>query len=246
MHRTTERCRKALALALAASLILPGCSTPARDDGYEQRTGNLTPAERNLRRQSSSLTSTNTQACIAGGALVGMTMLLLSQGRRDANRRALAGAIAGCGVGVGVNSYVQDRRQQYADGEQRLQSMVSDVRRDNARVARLIATSEDVIATDKRRISEADRAYADKEISLAQARRELEAVKDNRNHLAQTLAALNRKEREWMRISNYERRLGSNTNTLDAEIERLQKQISGLEEELRLIDQRIRVSPISA
>jgi chromosome segregation ATPase len=175
-----------------------------------------------------------------------MTMLLLSQGRRDAGERALVGAIAGCGVGIGANTYVQGKRRQYAYREDRLQSMLTEVRRDNARVSRLIATSETVIAADKKRITEADRAYANKTISLAQARRELAAVTDNRNHLKQTHARLSRKLNDWERVSEQERRLGSDTTALDQEIHGLRKQISDLEEELLLIDQRIRVSPISA
>jgi hypothetical protein len=235
-----------LVVLLCASLALAGCATAPSDHRYRGPSADLTPAEQRLRSQSNDLVRTNTQACLAGGAIAGIAMLMLSQNRRDQGERAAVGALAGCAVGMGVNSYVQGKRRQYAFEEGRLKAMLQDVRADNARVARLIDTSEEVIAADRRRIAEADRAYAAKEISLARARSELRAVGENRIHLKQTHAALRQRQREWERISNYEKRLGSDTSALDVEIEKLKEQISGLEEELILIDQQIRVSPISA
>ena len=113
MHRETRHPHtRGMALILAIALTLAGCAAPPRyDTGY----GALSPAERRLRRQSSDTARTNTQACLAGGAT-----LLLSQNRRDKGQRALVGALAGCGVGMGVNTYVQGQRRQYAYEEQRL------------------------------------------------------------------------------------------------------------------------------
>ena len=61
-------------------------------------------------------------------------------------------------LGIGVNSYVQHRRQQYAYSEQRLQAMIQDVRQDNANVARLIITSREVMETDRQRSADVNRA----------------------------------------------------------------------------------------
>jgi chromosome segregation ATPase len=102
------------------------------------------------------------------------------------------------------------------------------------------------VEEDRRRISRIDAAYRSKEISLAEARSEMRAVQDNRNHLRQTLEALRQKEREWKRVSIYERHAGSDTRALDAEIEELRGKISTIEEELSVIDQEISVSPVAA
>jgi hypothetical protein len=244
----TQKCRRLMrgAVPVAALVYLVGCTATIRDDGDYHRSAALSPSEQSLRRQSTDLTKTNTQACVSVGAVAALTTLLLSSGRRDAGERAALAAIAGCGVGVGVNTYVQNRRQQYAYSEQRLEAMIQDVRRDNARVARLISTAREVTHADRRRINEVNRAYARKQMSLGQARRELGAVKDNRDHLRQTLSALKKKENDWVRISRIERRAGADTRALDAEIKRLRDQIATLEEELRLIDRQIRVSPVAA
>jgi ribosomal protein S24E len=246
MHSTRHAHSSAALLAATLSVALIGCASTARDDGVYRGSGSLSPSEQSLRRQSSDLTRTNTQACVTVGAAAALATLLLSGGRSDAGERAAVAALAGCGVGIGVNSYVQHRRQQYAYSEQRLQAMIQDVRQDNAKVARLISTSREVMETDRQRIADVNRAYKRKDISLAQARREMSAVEDNRNHLKQTLAALRKKESDWVQISRIERGAGADTRGLDAEIAKLRGQIATLEEELRLMDQQIRVSPVSA
>jgi chromosome segregation ATPase len=157
----------------------------------------------------------------------------------------IAGA-AGCGVGMGVNHYVQTRRAQYANNEQRLQVMIEDVRRDNQRLERLVGTTRAVVDEDRRRIAAIDDAYRSKEISVAQARSDMRSVLDNRNHLRQTLDALKQKEGDWRQISAYERRTGMNTRALDREIQELRRNISKIEDELAVIDQEISASPAAA
>lgn len=246
MHRTRQAHSGTALLAVTISVALVGCATGVRDDGAYRGAGTLSPSEQALRRQSKDLNRTNAQACVTVGAAAALATLLLSSGRSDAGQRAAVAALAGCGVGVGVNSYVQHRRAQYAYSEQRLQAMIQDVREDNAKVARVISTSRDVMERDRQRIAEVNRAYERKEISLAQARREMRAVEDNRNHLKQTLAALRKKENDWVQVSRIERGAGADTRGLDAEIAKLRNQIATIEEELRLMDQQIRVSPVSA
>jgi predicted nucleic acid-binding Zn-ribbon protein len=147
---------------------------------------------------------------------------------------------------MGVNHYVQTRRSQYADKEQRLQVMIMDLRKENERLEALVGTTRQVVAEDRKRIARIDDAYRTKEISMAQARSEMRAVVDNRNHLRQTLDALRQKESDWMKVSIYERHAGSNTQALDAEIQELKRKISTIEEELAVMDQEISVSPVAA
>jgi chromosome segregation ATPase len=179
------------------------------------------------------------------GAVAAVAAYLLSDRRQRGRNAAIAGA-AGCGVGMGVNHYVQTRRSQYADGEQRLQVMIQDVRQDNERLEGLIDTTRQVVSEDRKRIAEIDAAYGSNEISVAQARSEMRAVVDNRNHLRQTLEALRQKEREWKQISIYERHSGIDTRALDIEIQELRRNISTIEEELAVIEQEISVSPVAA
>jgi hypothetical protein len=237
---------RSYAMLLVSAIGLSGCVTNTRDDSvYYGSSASYTPAEQRLRQQSKSFAETSGQACLSVGAAAAIAAYLLSDPRHRSRNAAIAGA-AGCGIGMGVNYYVQNRRAQYANSEQRLQIMIQDIRADNARLAKLVGTSRQVVAEDRQRIAEVDAAYRSKEVSLAQARNELRAVADNRDHLRRTLQALKKKEQDWQRISQIERSSGSDTRGLDEEIQVLRQQISTLEEELSVIDEEISASPVAA
>lgn len=240
------------AAALAVLFALSACVGPrSRDYGGSYGSGAqavaLTPAERRMRQESGLFSKSNVQGCMTGavaGAL--LAALMTTRGRDHRGRNIAVGALAGCGLGVGVNSYVQSRRSHYYNHEARMRAMIADVRRDNANLARLISTSKEVMAEDRLRIVSIDNAYRAKTISTGEARAQMNRVRANRDHLRTTLSSLQRKERDWVQVSRLERQVGANTSGLDAEIGRLQRQVSSLEDEIELIDQQIAVSPVAA
>lgn len=246
MRAHISRHRRTVAALLAAAIGLSACVSNVRDDdAYYGRTTPLTPAEQRLRAQSNSYARTTTQACVTVGAVAAIAAYMLSDRRHRGRNAAIAGA-AGCGAGMGVNHYVQTRRSQYANKEQRMQVMIMDIRKENERLESLVGTTRQVVADDRKRIARIDDAYRSKEISVARARTEMRAVVDNRNHLRQTLDALRQKESDWKKVSIYERHAGSDTRALDAEIQELRRKISTIEEELAVMDQEISVSPVAA
>lgn len=233
-----------LVLGVSLALLLNACvSTPTRDDGSYVSSSSLTPSEQRLREQSSGLDAkTSIQGCVAGavaGALLGM----LSDGKREQNM--MIGAAAGCAVGFAANAYVQSKRQQYQNTERRIAAITEDVRADNARVAALIATSEEVIANDRNRLTQINESYQAKAASTEQAKRELASVKANRDHLNSTVSSLKTKQADWVEVAALERQAGSDTSPLDQEIDLLQRRIAGLEKEVALIDQQINASPVA-
>lgn len=246
----TGALRRILSVTLAMSLVITqtGCvSVPTLPSGGTSSGGtqvaSLTPAERKMREDSAKLDAKSSlQGCLAGaaaGALVGM----LSGGKRRNNM--LIGAAIGCGVGVGANAYIQSKRQQYQYDEQRLQSIIADVRADNERLASLISSSKAVMAADRKKIAAIDKAYRSKSVSLEEARREMASVKANRNHLKHTVGALQEKEQSWQEVSKAERSSGANTAQLDVEITKLRRKVTSLEKEVALMDQQINVSPVA-
>lgn len=226
-------------------------SNQSRDYGDSYGSGaqavSLTPAERRMRQESGVFSKSNVQGCMTGaigGAL--LAALLTNKGRDRRGRNIAIGAVVGCGIGVGVNSYVQTQRAHYRNHEARMRVMIADVRRDNEKLARLISTSKEVMAEDRRKIAAIDSAYRAKGVSTAEAKVQMRRVRANRDHLKNTLASVQRKHEDWVQVSRMERQVGADTAGLDAEIRRLQVQVSSLEDEIELMDQQIRVSPVAA
>lgn len=232
---------RAFVSAVTASLVLAACaSAPTRSPVYS--------AEDRLREDSRAFRSSDAEACLLVGTGAGLLAYFLTDSRHSGRRtrNALIAAAAGCGVGVGTNRYVQAKRTQYADEEVRLQAMIQDVRADNARLRRVVNAAREVVDDDRRRIEAIDRAYAQRRISLAEARAQMAAVDNNRAYLEQTLANLRQREREWRRVADQERRRnpGAAMARMDQEIDRLEKQIASLEYELEILVDRRRVSPV--
>ena len=204
--------------------------------------GSVTPAAQQLRAESAVFNKSGLQAClITGGATAVLTYLI----KKDEGA-AIAAAIVGCGVGIGANYYLQQRRQQYASDEQRLEQMIADVRADNERLGRIIKSAEEVVSEDKKKIDSIDRAYKQKQITMEQARQQMQSVDDNREYLEQTLANLKKREADWLEIAEAERGNQSKADMagMDQEIDQLQNQIASLESDLEILVNRRSVSPI--
>ena len=204
--------------------------------------GSATPAEQQLRAESAVFNKSGLQGClITGGASAVLVYLL----KKDEGA-AIAAAIVGCGVGIGANYYLQQRRKQYAGDEQRLEQMIADVRADNERLGRIIESAEEVVSEDKKKIDSIDRAYKQKQITMEQARQQMQSVDDNREYLEQTLANLKKREADWVEVAEAERGNQSTADMagMDQEIDKLQTQIAALESDLEILVNRRSVSPI--
>ena len=203
---------------------------------------NATPAEQQLRSESEFFNRTGWQACAISGGGVGLAVLLITKDKG----KALASAVVACGVGMGANYYLQQRRQQYSNKEQRLEQMIADVRADNQRLSRVIQSADEVITEDKKRIDEIDKAYKQKQMTMDQAHQEMQSVDNNRAYLEQTLANLKKREAEWIQVADAERDKQSKADmaAIDREINQLQKQIASLESDLEILVNRRSVSPI--
>jgi predicted RNase H-like nuclease (RuvC/YqgF family) len=231
-----------VAIALLPLWLVACAGQPYQSGSYNNAP--LSPSERQLREQTSVFGNSYVQSCVATGAGLALLTYVLS-GENRGRRSAMAFA-AGCGIGMGVNSYVQQRRGQYRNNEQRMNAYIADLRKSNRHLQQLLATSARVREQDRQRIAEIDRAYFDRSISGAEAERRMDRVRSNRDHLRETLDALLEKQADWERISRIERNSGVNTRRLDEEIARLRQQVASLETELDLMDQEISATPVPA
>ena len=260
-----------LLLALAAPLLtLGGCaeqgvyvhpihpnriSQPARPVQYQyasryrsdrlSRPPSQPPSQPRSRPEDpNAMARTSMEGCLAVGAIAALGANLLSDNGHRGRNTAIAGML-GCGAGVAANAYVQGQRRQYASSEDRLQTEIAEMRAENQRVEALIATTRQEISADLQHLASLNASSQTRQVSMADARARMRGIEANRDHLQQTLASLEGKEEDWRAVAAGNRRSGSDTREMDREIQTLQGQISSLERDLELLDQQIRVSPVS-
>jgi hypothetical protein len=214
-------------IALGLVLVLTGCqtysSTPrANQAPVDPRLSNSTSAQ--------FFSKSGWQAC-AGGALAGVLACQLGNPSQKSQCMIAAGLV-GCGVGMGANYYLDNKRSQYANSEDRLDATIADVRKDNQQLQMLSDTARSVIADDKRKIAQIKSDIASNQLQRVQAQRQIAEIDANAAYLKKSLADVRNKQQEWVKVASAERNNGARTDTLDAEIGKMQKQVAQLESEI--------------
>lgn len=212
--------------ALALALMLSGCQTTGTTSA------NQAPVDPRLANSSSAkfFSKSGWQAC-AGGALVGALACQLGN-PSEKTQCMIAAGLVGCGVGMGANYYLDNQRSQYANAEDRLDATIADVRKDNQELQMLSDTARTVIADDKRKIEQIKRDIASNKVQREQAQKQIAAIDANTAYLKKSLADVRTKQQEWTKVAAAERNSGARTDTLDAEIGKMQKQVAQLESEI--------------
>jgi len=229
--------RPLLAALTGAALILSACQTLSTRGSQP-----LTPEEQRMRQQADTFNETMIEGALVGAAVLGVLTYMATG---DQNK-ALQGAAAGALIGAGAGHYMASKQQQYATEEERLDSIVADVRADNAKLARLNRSAQEVIVADLAKIERLDTQLAQGKISGEEARREMATVDDNRAYLSSTLANLKTRHEEWERVAARVRRSGDYRGAaeVDREIDKLEQQIGSLEGELDTLTERRRISRV--
>jgi archaellum component FlaC len=238
---------KVLALAVSSSVLLSACQTTS---GAGDRP--LTPAEQRMREQADTYNQTMLEGAATGcaaGAVTGLAVALLGGGKHKGKNALVDSAIgcaAGAVIGGGVGAYVADKQEKYANKEQQLDSMISDVRAENQRLAGLITATQQVIADDKARMDQIDTDLAAGKLSMEQAKKKMASVDDNRAYLDKTLAELKKRKDTYAEAAKQTASGASKAkaDAMNAEITTLQKQIAQLEAERDSLVQRRTVSRV--
>lgn len=174
-------------------------------------------------------------AC-AGGALVGLATCKLSN-TCDSDKGMITAALVGCGVGMGANYYLDQRRAEYANTEQRLDAMIADVREDNRKLQTLTATATDVLQQDKQKLATLKTQLAQQQVAKTAAQQQLAQVDANTRYLRTSLANLQKREQEWRQVAQAEQQKSQQHQQLNDEINRMQKQIISLQESVQDVEQ---------
>ncbi|MFZ1414666.1 MAG: hypothetical protein WAS73_08835 [Defluviicoccus sp.] len=224
---------------IALSMVLAGCGTTPQ---HLERP--LTPAEQRVRDQANDFNRTVGEGAVLG-ALLGAAIGAAAGGGKWQN--VVAGAGAGAVAGGAGGYYYADKKEGYFNEEERLDAILGDMRADNQKLETLVADARTVITADNATIDQVERDLAAKRISVAQARRRLAAVDDNRAVLEKTITGLKERRDSWRHAADEARRdAGARPKVaeMEGEIRTLETQVSRLERELDQLTTRRRSSVV--
>ncbi|MGH8547383.1 MAG: hypothetical protein ACRERU_02030 [Methylococcales bacterium] len=196
----------------------------------------LSLAEQQQRQEAEFFSESGITACLVAGGVTGLLVYFLDKSKNRGTKAVIA-AVAACGVAAGANYYLEAKRLEHADSEDRLNAMIKEIRNENTRLNGLIATTEQVISDDKAKFDRINASYNKNALSLKQAKDQLAAVAENKQFLQETLTKLKSREDEWKKVSIAERQSAANTAALDREISHLQQRVVLLEGQLEEYDQ---------
>jgi uncharacterized protein HemX len=205
-------------------LILTGCQTTGSLNG-----GQVDPRLANS-HSAQFFSQSGFQAC-AGGALAGVLACKISNANDKGKCMILAG-LAGCGVGMGANYYLDDKRAKHANVEDRLDAYIADVRKDNEDLQGVIEDSRGVIADDRSKIEQLRKAIATKQVKRKEAQKQLADIDNNAAFLKNKLDNARAKQQEYVKVAEAERKSGASRarlDALDAENNKLKQQVDGLQ-----------------
>jgi septal ring factor EnvC (AmiA/AmiB activator) len=222
-----------IAFVLAGSLLLTGCANTGSSMLGES--GGADP--RLTQGQDAEFFSKSGYQACAMGAGVGILACALSNSSNKAVC-AVAAGITACGVAMGANYYLDQRRSEYADTTTRLAKMNSDVELDTQNVIARTATAQQVINDDQAQIAQIKKDIANKKVDKAKAQVQIAEIDSNIARLRKDLGNMRTKVTEYTKVADAERAQGAsgaeikqvdmNIMKLNQKVAALQKEVDGL------------------
>ncbi len=240
--------RRALAAVCAAAVVgLAGCvtpgdtlsgmsmpgvpsltgGTPAATEPSAVATTDLSPAERRMREQSRAFQKTVWEGVLIGAGAGALWGVIEGDDAKDLLKKALIGGA----VGGLAGAYIGHKQRQYSDEEDQLNSMIADVRESNQQTEALIASVQQVIEEDKRRLATVEKRYKAGEATQAELASTRARISENRAVVAQATQGAREKYSmfEGAERSFREQNPGTDTGRLQSELNSYNQQIETLD-----------------
>lgn len=172
------------------------------------------------------------QACV-GGALLGITACMLSNSGNKLVCSAIAG-VAACGIAMGGDYYLSERRRQYANTTDRLAAMRADVEKDTNEVQARTQAAQGVIADNKKELVQISADLKNKTIEQEQAGKRLKTIDANIARLNKELGNMNERVQKYREVADAEREQGNpaSVKSLDREIDAMNLKVAVLQKEV--------------
>ncbi|WP_392564851.1 hypothetical protein RHO13_05680 [Orbus wheelerorum] len=214
-----------LVLVFCFALILSGCQAMNNSSVDPELTNN---------NSAEFFSKSGWQACAMGAGIGGIGCYLINQKNPAA---CLVAAAVSCGIAMGGNYYLDAKRSQYANEEQRLNAYIEDVKANTAQVKLVSDSAKKVLDKNLATLKILDKQIAENKINTDEAQQQLKSIDANISYLNEKLANMKTTEKDWRTISTKEKGSGVNVAKLDAQITQLNKQITVLEKQINLVTQ---------
>jgi len=147
---------------------------------------------------------------------------------------AVAG-VAACGVAMGANYYLDDRRAKYSNTTQRLNAMTADVQQETAKVATRTSTLKRVIEDDKQQIASIQQGIKAKTVDKATAQKDIATIDKNIALMRKDVSNMKARVTEFENVAKLEREGGSSqaeVQKVEAEIYKMNTKVASLQQEV--------------
>lgn len=219
--------------AVAGALLLTGCANTG-SSMLGNSNGSARAADPRLTQGNDAqfFSKSGFQACAAGAA-VGVTACMLS-GTSNRAQCAIIAGLGACGVAMGANFYLDQRRNEYASTTERLEVMSQDIQADTQKVIARTETARQVMADDRARIERLETEIAEQRVNQEAAQRELAAIDGNLSILRRDLSNMQRTVSEYEEVAQLERQDASpeEISKIDSEIGAMNQQVLALQQEV--------------
>ena len=216
-------------LTLSTTLALAGCESMS-NSGSSNVDSRLTSGN-----QAEFFSKSGLTACAAGAA-AGVGACLLS-GTNNAALCSAVAAVAGCGILMGGNYYLEQQRTNYANKEERLNAYLKDLNKNTQEARTLANSAKTVLTQNQQTLTNLNRKLKDNSIQKDEAKRQLKEIDGNIAYLNEKLKKMKESERDWKEVAKKERGSGMNVAKLDSQIAQYQKQIAALEKQVAVVSQ---------
>ncbi|HEN8800121.1 TPA: hypothetical protein U8251_002718 [Pseudomonas putida] len=227
---TSSRITPWLSLLMAACLAFTGCANTG-----SSLTGSQGTADPRLTTGNDAkfFTTSGFQACaIAAGG--GILACMLSNSGNKAACSIIAG-VAACGVAMGANYYLDQRRAKYADTTERLNAMTTEVQGETAKVAERTNTLQRVINDDKQQLASIQKSIKAKTVDKAKAQQDIANIDQNIGLMRKDLNNMKARVTEYQQVTKLERDGGASqaeVQKVESEIAKMNTKVASLQQEV--------------
>lgn len=224
----TARFSSWISLMLVATLAVTGCAST----GSSMTDGTADP--RLTSGNDAKFFSTSGYQACAVAASAGVLACVLSNSGDKATCAIVAG-VAACGVAMGANYYLDQRRSQYSNTTERLNAMSGEVQKETAKVAERTTTLQRVIADDKQQIAAIQKNIKAKTVDKAKAEKDLANIDQNLVLMRRDLNNMKTNVTEFEKVAQAERASGTSqaeVKKVEAEIAKMNTKVVALQQEV--------------